>query len=181
MNKEDLLVQTRCFIHDPIIVLRRLQDTHTEGPLLGKSARKILRKSECGWMIAGRYLIVWQVQMSGSWGNIDSVDSILCDLAWWQGVTNQVWGDKQQLHSGRCGGTLRGTAATEHCIVQLQGGSYPHQQYHHQHLVSTQITGITLGTFIQFPNWVKHRTIFVSRSGADDTDWIWKHCQIWQQ
>ena len=109
----------------------------------------------------------WQGDLAG--------DGILCDLAWWQGVTNQVWGDKQQLHSGRCGGTLEAPPLPS--IVQLQGGSYPHQHQHH----TKQITGITLGTFIQFPNWVKHRTIFVSRSGADDTDWIWKHCQIWQQ
>ena len=45
MNKEYLLVQTCCLIHDPIIVLRGLQDTDIEGRLLGKSARNILRKS----------------------------------------------------------------------------------------------------------------------------------------
>ena len=48
--------------------------------------------------------------------------SMLCDLAWWQGVTNQVWGDKPGSRRGSSsstlaggGGTLRGTAATLHC------------------------------------------------------------------
>ena len=60
------------------------------------------------------------------------------------------------------------------CIVQQQGGSYPHhyqppaRSFHpnNRHYVDLVLSH----NFIQFPNWVKHRTIFVSRSGADDTD-----------
>ena len=104
MNKEYLLVQTRCFIHDLINVLRRHRRTST-------------------WQMCKKDF----EKMSERWRNVDTIE-----YAVWPGPV--TGGDKSGVRGqararrgssgytlvGGGGGTLRGTAATEHCPVELK-------------------------------------------------------------
>ena len=121
MNKEYLLVQTRCFIHDLINVMRRHRRTST-WQMCKKDFEEIRRRTNDSWGLVSRYLSVQQVQMSERWRNVDSIE-----YAVWPGLV--TGGDKSGVRgqarvrrgsssstlAGGGGGTLRGTAATLHC------------------------------------------------------------------